>query len=494
MARTNVAKKPVRTHEGARAKQVNPELQLRRSVLACLLWERGFYESGETIAHRVEELVPQVDPDRVASLAVEARERMKIRHAPLLLVREMARHGTSKGWREAKHKYQVADTLARIIQRADELAEFVSIYWRNGKQPLSAQVKKGLARAFPKFDAYQLAKWDRKGAEVRLRDVLFLCHAKPRDKYQEETWRKLAEGQLEPPDTWEVALSSGSGDKKYEWERLLADGKLGAMAVLRNLRNFDRAGVDESLVKGALDGMRADRVLPFRFIAAARFAPHLEPQLEAAMMRGLGSKEGLGGTTVVLVDVSGSMSHPISAKSDMTRMDAACGLAMVLRELGEDVRVYSFSLGLEPIPNRRGFALRDAIVSSQDHMGTLLGTAIRAIYADKGSEVRTSVRTGFGPFGGGGGTRDFSFTGQGLDPDRLVVFTDEQSHDPVPDPMGTGKGYMINVASARNGVGYGAWHHVDGWSEAILDYIKEFEREFGLGSGLEDDVHGSGGV
>jgi hypothetical protein len=57
--------------------------------------------------------------------------------------------------------------------------------------------------------------------------------------------------------------------------------------------------------------------------------------------------------------------------------------------------------------------------------------------------------------------------------DRIIVITDEQSHDRVAAPRG--KGYMINVASARNGVGYGSWTHIDGFSEAVIDYIREFE-------------------
>jgi hypothetical protein len=121
----------------------------------------------------------------------------------LLLVREMARH--------ASHRALVAETLARVIQRADELAEFVVIYWKDGRQPLSAQVKKGLAAAFVKFDAYQLAKYDRR-APVRLRDVLFLCHARPVDVTQEVLWKQLAEGTLPSPDTWEVGLSASTED------------------------------------------------------------------------------------------------------------------------------------------------------------------------------------------------------------------------------------------------------------------------------------------
>lgn len=62
-----------RTHEGAPAATISPEAALRRCVLACMLWENEFYESGETIAARIRALVPQVAPETVAALAVEAR-------------------------------------------------------------------------------------------------------------------------------------------------------------------------------------------------------------------------------------------------------------------------------------------------------------------------------------------------------------------------------------------------------------------------------------
>src|SRR5580704_408002 len=154
MARLNLVNIPrgPRTHKGAPARNISPALQLRRSVLACMLWENQFYEDGVEIAGRISSLVPKVKPEAVAALAVEARGKMKLRHAPLLLAREMAR--------QKDHRALVAKTLAEVIQRADELAEFVAIYWKDGKTPLSAQVKKGLAEAFRKFDEYQLAKYD----------------------------------------------------------------------------------------------------------------------------------------------------------------------------------------------------------------------------------------------------------------------------------------------------------------------------------------------
>ena len=426
-----------RTHEGAPARNIATELQLRRSVSACLLWESQFYEDGVEIAGRIAELVPKVYAEKVAALAVEAREKMKLRHVPLLLVREMARHKT--------HRTLVAETLARVIQRADELAEFVAIYWKDGRVPLSGQVKKGLAAAFPKFDEYALAKYDR-GGPIKLRDVLFLSHAKPRDEAQAAIWRKLIWGRLSTPDTWEVALSSsgkeGAG-KREAWQRLLAEKKLGALALLRNLRNMREAGVDEELVVQALRSMNAARVLPFRFLAAARYAPQWEEVLEYAMLNCVKEQEKLAGKTVLLVDISGSMTAPLSRRSEMLRTDAAYGLAVLLREIGETVLVYSFSDGLVEVPARRGFALRDAIDASQRHNSTQLGKAVEAL--NKNEKY-----------------------------DRLIVITDEQTHDSVAGPKG--KGYVINVASYKNGVGYGKWTHIDGWSESVVEYIRELEQ------------------
>ncbi len=252
---------PLRTHEGAPAVVISAEAQLRRSVLACMLWEDEFYEDGATIAERIAALVPKVEAAKVAALAIEAREKMKLRHVPLLLVREMARYATHRGL--------VAETLARVIQRADELSEFLAIYWKDGRQPLSAQVKKGLAAAFTRFDAYALAKYDRAGA-VKLRDVLFLTHAKPLTADQSLTWRQLVEGTLPSPETWEVRLSRGE-QKREVWESMLVENRLGALALLRNLRNMQAAGVDPELVRyGSSKLICAGALLPFRFIAAAR--------------------------------------------------------------------------------------------------------------------------------------------------------------------------------------------------------------------------------
>lgn len=455
-----VKRAPVYTHEGAQATWTPSNAEaLRRAVMSCLLWEDEFYESGQSITQRIAALVPIVKPADVAAYAIKARTDMKLRHVPLLLVREMARASR-------EHRLAVADTLAAVIQRPDEISEFLAIYWKDGKQPLSAQVKKGLARAFTKFKDRALAKYNRDGA-VKLRDALFLCHAKPNDltptaglytKVQREQVRQgkaqavltpmekrflsLVEGTLATPDTWEVALSGGA-DKKATFERLIVESQLGALALLRNLRNMDEAGVDKSLVSVALDKMDVSRVLPHRFIAAARAVPQWEDIIEVPMINCAATLPPLRGRTLFLIDVSGSMDGNLSAKSGMTRLDAACGLAIIGREMCEEVAVVTFSDGIAGVPPRRGFALRDAICQSQRHAGTRLGAAVSAVNQDVGHN-------------------------------RIIVITDEQSADLVPAPN-TPKAYMINVASNKNGVGYGKWNKIDGFSEAVLRYIAEFE-------------------
>lgn len=441
MSRTNVLmRQTVTTHEGGPAwGHQTPEQALRRSVLSCLLWEKEFYEDGQSIVDRISLAAKAVDPVVLAELAIEARSEFNLRHIPLLLCAVLAGRGTKSSL--------VSETLAAVIQRADELSEFLAVYAKvNGvgadslKPKLSAQVKKGLAAAFTKFDAYQLAKYDRSGA-VRLRDALFLCHAKPKDDDQAAIWKALIAGELASPDTWEVALSAGA-DKKEAFERLLREDNLGYLALLRNLRNMTEAKCDLDLVRKAILARKgARRVLPFRYIAAARACPQLEPELDQALLASIEGMPRLEGKTVVLVDVSWSMDANLSERSDLTQADAAAALACVING---DLRVFSFSNGIVEVPPRRGMAGVDAVLQSQPHSGTYLGKTIQMI----NDQV---------PY------------------DRLIVISDEQTADRVPEPLGK-NAYMINVASAKNGIGYGKWTHIDGFSERVLRFISEHEK------------------
>jgi hypothetical protein len=421
------------THEAAPARTDSPERELRRAVLSCLLWENQFYENGQDIAARIIALASALPAEKVAALAIEARTSYGLRHVPLLLLTVLAKTGAGK-------PKIVADAIERVIQRADEPGELLALYWRDGRKPLPAQFKKGLARAIKKFDAYRLAKYDRATA-VKLRDVLFLVHAKPKDDAQAENWKKLVAGELESPDTWEVALSGGA-DKKDTFTRLLRENNLGYLALLRNLRNMADAGVDAALVRDAIVARKgAERVWPFRYVAAARACPQLEPAIDQALCEAIAEIPPMEGKTIVLVDVSGSMDERLSAKSDMTRLDAAAALASIIPG---DVHVFTFSQTLVEVPPRRGMAGVDAVVSSQPHGGTYLGAAVKEMNK--------------------------------LAHDRLIVVTDEQSHDVVPGPVAR-NAYMVNVAGYKPSVSYGDWTKIEGFSEGVLRYIQATENE-----------------
>jgi 60 kDa SS-A/Ro ribonucleoprotein len=442
--RTNIrAQNALRTHEGAIAHQLNAEQALRRSVLSCLLFEKEFYEDGVEIAKRIKTLAENVKPETVAALAVEARTIMHLRHAPLLLLEVLSR--TAAGRSDAL----VAKTIARVISRADELAEFLAIYTgggdRRSAQPghghqFTAQVMRGVDLALRQFDAYQLAKYDR-GGKVKLRDVFRIARPKPDDDAQASFFKAAKDGALPSPDTWEVALSAGA-DPKQTFERLLHEDRLGYFALLRNLRNMAEAGVDRALINDKIVLRKgAARILPFRYVAAARAVPQFEPAIDKALLAAIGELPTFGGRTVVLVDVSGSMDHKLSAKSDITRMDAAATLAAIFPG---DIRLFTFSDHLVEVPPRRGMAGIDAIKASQPHHGTYLGRAVMQL-----NDVQH---------------------------DRIVVVTDEQSHDAVPQPEG-GPAYLINVASNRNGVGYGRWTHIDGFSENVIRFMRGAEAD-----------------
>lgn len=424
-----------KTHEGAISVNVSAAKELRRTVMANMLFEDTFYESGVDAATRMADLIKRVPFSDAAQIAIDAREKFKLRHAPLFLVREILRLHKGR---------QVGDLIERVIQRPDECGELLALYWKDNKDaPLSAQLKVGLARALKKFNEYQLAKWNKDGA-VKLRDVLFLSHARPKDEAQKAIFDKLAANELATPDTWEVALSEGA-DKKVTFERLMAEKKLGALALLRNLRGMLETGVSEDAIRTALSTMNAERVLPFRFISAAKYAPRLEDALEQAMFRCLAEQPKLSGKTALLIDHSGSMQQPVSAKSEISRFDAAAALAMILRETAERCRVFTFSDRLVEVPPRRGFALVQAVREVINPTWTLLGAAVRKVY-----ELYPEC-------------------------DRILVVTDEQSADRPPHPQG--HGYIINVAGFKNGIAYGPWVSIDGWSEAVLEYVRASEAE-----------------
>lgn len=443
-------------HYGLRVKALSPEAKLTRLTMAHMLWEKQFYMDGKTSVELIQSLVAQVEPQFVANLAKAAREQYKLRHVPLVLMRGLAKTG----------KLQ-AQALCDVIQRPDEMSEFLSIYWNNKeptvvpsygryavkpasekasfkKEAISNQVKKGLALAFAKFNEFQLAKWDKNSAEISLRDVMFLTHPKPANVAQELLFKKIAAKELATPDTWETELSAGA-NKGETFMRLMAEGKLGALAFLRNLRNIRDAGIPDNLIREYGAKVNTERVLPFRFIAAARIVPQFEDMLEKMMFKCLEGHEKLKGKTLLLVDCSDSMfGTKVSAKSDLDRFDAAAALSVLCREVCEQVEVFGFAKNAVRVAPRRGFALIEAIKASTNggtDLGTALATANRAVD----------------------------------NYDRVIVFTDEQSST-LPQKLPNATGYILNVASYENGLNLDTWTTISGFSEASLDFIQMLEK------------------
>lgn len=443
---------------GTTAAKQDAEAQLRRAVMACLLWEDVAYQSGMTVAQQVVDLVPIIDPPVVAAIARECRFDQKLRHVPLLIAREMAKH--------PEHRKLVRQLLNDIIFRPDELTEFLALYWQNGKTPIARQVKLGLADAFTKFDEYQLSKWNR-DRDIKIRDVLFLTHPKPKSEDQAALWKRLAENELATPDTWEVGLSAAKGETERQavWTRLIENNKLGALAVLKNLRNMQKDGLSRSLIAQAIENANPAMLLPVNFFAARKAAPDFTRSLETLMFKCAEKWPRLPGWTLFVVDVSGSMSQSLSTKSDFNRMQAAAAMSVLAAEVCENIVVYA-TAGSDygrkhqtaKVQPHRGFALADEILDQYSKLG-----------------------------GGGIFTRqclEYLRTQETEDPDRIIIFSDSQDCDEYynrgklqpPNPFGKNN-YIVDVSCNTHGINYnGVWSaEISGWSENFLRYIAAHE-------------------
>lgn len=472
-ARKTANVKTVVTHEGGKAVQLSPEAQLRRTLMNCLLWEDNFYESGVAVADRIKQLAAQVDASVLHELTVEARTAYGLRHAPLLVARQMARGSLSQ-------RAQVRHTLAEIIRRPDEIAEFLSLYWADngGKKFVSHGVRKGFELAMQNFTEYQFAKWDRRDKQVRIRDAMFMAHAKPSistgklDKNArriakkegtallltpaEQLYAKVANDELKQTGTWEDRMSAGENPKDV-FTDLMNKNELGALAFIRNVRKMIEAGVAKDLIRRYSETVRLNGVFPHQLLTSARVNKEFEDMFDSMLLRSLAGVEKLLGTTVILVDVSGSMDAPLSSRgtsrarrttevTETTRLDAACAVAVMARELCEAVQVFTFSDQVIEVPSLRGLALRKAIVNSQTHSGTYLANAVQGINAK------------------------YKY-------DRIIVVTDEQTHDGSGSPAAR-RAYMLNVAPYQHSVATaGEWVSISGWSPQVMRYIDVYEKE-----------------
>ena len=364
---TFVKEQPVTlNHEGEVAFSLSTEMELYTAVVTSFMNDT-FYERIDQRVMRIADLVRKCNPRFVAQLAVYARCEMNLRSVPLLLVVELARCHSGDDL--------VSRTIEKVVLRADDIMELLSCYqWRNSQgaedkkskrlSRLSHQIQVGLQKAFNRFDEYQFAKYCHRGRAVTLRDALFIVHPKAKDDAQQLLFDKIASDTLATPYTWETELSA-LGRQHFEteedrqeafaskWEELIGSGKLGYMAMLRNLRNMLENHVsgkfisDVALRLGDEQEVLRSKQFPFRFFSAyrelysifngdkMRLFPALEHALQVSSQRIPGFDEH---TRVLLAcDMSRSMQTPVSCKSDVKYFEIGLLLAMLLKNRCQNV-------------------------------------------------------------------------------------------------------------------------------------------------------------
>ena len=350
-------KEIIMNYEGEKAYKMSSEMELYTAVVTSAMGD-SFYESRDGRVERISELIRKVSPEFVAKLAIYAREQMNLRSIPLFLIVELAKIHNGD--------HLVRKTMDRVVLRADEIMETLACYqWRNGEgkgmkklNKLSRQIQEGLKNAFNRFDEYQFAKYNRDNLEVKLKDALFIVHPKAKSPEQQDIFNRIVSGELKVPYTWETELSA-LGQQTFEseeektkakrecWKKLLQSGKLGYMALLRNLRNIIEVGMDMNMLKivhdriSSRDEVIKSRQLPFRFYAAYRELiniqrPEVQYILEALEKAAEHSAENVCGfnedtPVFIACDVSGSMQFPVSPKSSVMNYDIGILLGSILK-------------------------------------------------------------------------------------------------------------------------------------------------------------------
>ncbi|MDX2541137.1 TROVE domain-containing protein [Streptomyces sp. WI04-05B] len=493
----------LRTHQGGRGRERDERSELFLLSIANFVAQKTFYESGEDRDDRFAALVRRLavtDPAWTAGLLGWLRGDGNLRTAAIVGAAEYVKARLDANATDGPTNRQVIDS---VLRRPDEpgelLAYWTSRYGRNIPKP----VKRGVADAVRRlYSGKSLLKYDTASKGYRFGDILNLVHAAPDpDKPWQGELFQYALDRRHNPDTAVVPKSlpvltahrdlmalrpakrrkvvTGAGgagrlaDAGMTWEALAGwlQGpmdkaaweavipSMGAMALVRNLRNFDEAGVSDEVaawvaarISDPAEVARS-RQFPFRYLAAYRHAPSLRWSypLEQALGHSLANVPALDGRTLVLVDRSGSMFFSrLSDRSELTRADAAAifGSALALRAAGADL--VEFGTSSKRLSYRGG----ESVLRILDRFGDLGGT-------DTTAAVRRHYRGH----------------------DRVVIVTDEQyAHsvhgDPTEQVPADVPVYTWNLAGYQAGhgpSGSGNRHTFGGLSDAAFRMIPLLE-------------------
>ncbi|MFE7075517.1 TROVE domain-containing protein [Streptomyces sp. NPDC057620] len=423
----------LRTYEGGRGAERDPRSELFLLSIANFVAQKTFYESGEARDDRFAALVRQLavaDPSWTAALLDWLRGEGNMRTASIVGAAEYVKARLDAGATDGPANRQV---VASVLRRPDEPGELLAYWTSRYGRAVPKPVKRGIADAVRRlYGGRSLLKYDTASKGYRFGDVLNLVHAAPDPEkpWQGELFR-YALDRRHHPDTAvppasdrvltahralmavpvgerrRVVTSEGGARRLAEagmtwealagwlqgpmdaaaWEAVIPS--MGAMALVRNLRNFDEAGVSDevaSLVAAKISDpgeVARSRQFPFRYLAAYQHAPSLRwaHPLEQALGHSLANVPALGGRTLVLVDRSGSMFYSrMSDRSELNRADAAAvfGAALALR--AEKADLVEFGTSSDVVRFRRGESVLRVLGRFGDLGGTNTTQAVREHY------------------------------------------------------------------------------------------------------------------
>ena len=437
--------------------------KLVTQVLTSFINEQKFYGDNTKEMQKTISAVIKKDPQFVANLAVFARKEFNMRSVAHVLTAYLAH--------EVEGKPYARKVVKAVSLRGDDVTEIMSCYLSMFGKPIPNALKKGISDAMQGFDEYTMAKYKGEGKDVKMRDLLCLCRPTPKTSEQAEMWKRCLNGELETPYTWETELSA-KGNNAETWEQLIDSGKVGYMALLRNLRNILTAS--PSNVNKVLDyiqnpeAVRKSKQLPFRFLSAYKELENIGGSrvfdaLENAVEAACDNLPKLSGTTVIAVDVSGSMDDPVSEKSKVRCVEIASLLGLIANKICDNSYFYKFNTNI--------------VKDSVSHKSGILSTARKAA--------------------AGGGTNMYlpfhKMIEDNIKADRIIILSDNECNsgggwyckDPVQtiaDQYRKQSGCNIWVhAIDLQGYGsqqfYGAKTNViAGWSEKVFNFIKLAEQ------------------
>lgn len=365
---------------GGRAFSQSAKEELVSILLTSTLSDQ-FYRSADATVARVKELVAATeDKAFVGKAAIYARTKAGMRSVSHLVAAELAHSVKGAAWTKR--------FFDRVVHRADDVLEILACYIAAYERPIPNSLKKGLGAALARFDEYQLAKYRRDSAELKLVDAINLVHPP-----HSEPLRKLVRGELAPAETWETKLTQAGAKategasedevaelKSAAWDELIASRKLGYFALLRNLRNIlaqapqcvDAALamlVDERLIAKSL-------VLPFRYLTALDAVkesnlPRAGDALVAlsdAADKSLANVPRFDGRTLVALDCSGSMiGRPLQVGSLFAAVLAKANTSADIVLFSDDAKFITVNRRDSTLTIAREIAARAAAAGTNFH-------------------------------------------------------------------------------------------------------------------------------